>query len=320
MPPASRSRTSPVSSQALNTDVGPLEAQGVNVTLALAQILGRARLTFRSAQSAIVVSAVLGLPACAGIGRGGRPGVSTGTGNRRRWRNWGGVGSGASTGVSGGVAGGVPGGVSGGVSGGVVGGVSGGVTGGVPGGVVGGVPAETWRRGARPGRRTPCASAATSSRRPRSVDVKPVYPEIARTARVQGVVICEALIGPDGKVADAHILRSIPLLDQAALDAVRPVGIHADTAQRQPGPGHHDDDGELHARRWRAEHRHRGRDSGRQRSTTSRAGQCLTDWPADAIRVGGNIKPPTKIVDVKPVYPDDCADRRACRASSSARC
>ena len=38
---------------------------------------------------------------------------------------------------------------------------------------------------------------------------------------MQGVVIVEATIGPDGKVSDARVLRSIPLLDQAALDAVR---------------------------------------------------------------------------------------------------
>ena len=48
----------------------------------------------------------------------------------------------------------------------------------------------------------------------------PVYPEVARLARVQGVVIVEALIGTDGAVSVARILRSIPLLDQAALDAV----------------------------------------------------------------------------------------------------
>jgi periplasmic protein TonB len=38
---------------------------------------------------------------------------------------------------------------------------------------------------------------------------------------VQGVVIVEARIEPDGRVSNARILRSIPLLDQAALDAVR---------------------------------------------------------------------------------------------------
>jgi TonB family protein len=52
-------------------------------------------------------------------------------------------------------------------------------------------------------------------------DVKPVYPAIAQSARVTGVVTIEATIGPDGKVIDAKIVRSIPLLDQAALDAVR---------------------------------------------------------------------------------------------------
>ena len=52
-------------------------------------------------------------------------------------------------------------------------------------------------------------------------DVRPVYPAIAQSARVQGVVIIEATIGPNGAVQDAKVLRSIPLLDAAALDAVR---------------------------------------------------------------------------------------------------
>ena len=52
-------------------------------------------------------------------------------------------------------------------------------------------------------------------------DVAPVYPEIARKARVQGAVILEAIIGVDGKVQQARVLRSVPLLDQAALNAVQ---------------------------------------------------------------------------------------------------
>jgi TonB family protein len=51
-------------------------------------------------------------------------------------------------------------------------------------------------------------------------DVKPVYPPIAQSSRVQGVVILEAIIGADGNVANARIVRSIPLLDAAALSAV----------------------------------------------------------------------------------------------------
>jgi TonB family protein len=51
--------------------------------------------------------------------------------------------------------------------------------------------------------------------------VDPVYPETARASGVQGVVILEAVIGPDGAVSNARVLRSIPPLDAAAVDAVR---------------------------------------------------------------------------------------------------
>jgi TonB family protein len=52
-------------------------------------------------------------------------------------------------------------------------------------------------------------------------DVKPVYPPEAKDARVQGVVIAEVRIEPDGRVGNAQILRSIPMLDAAALEAIR---------------------------------------------------------------------------------------------------
>src|SRR4051812_10913852 len=51
-------------------------------------------------------------------------------------------------------------------------------------------------------------------------DVKPAYPDDARAAGVQGVVIIEALIDDAGSVANARVLRSVPALDQAALGAV----------------------------------------------------------------------------------------------------
>jgi len=51
-------------------------------------------------------------------------------------------------------------------------------------------------------------------------DVRPVYPADARDAGVMGVVIIEAVIGPNGKVTDGRVLRSIPGLDAAALEAV----------------------------------------------------------------------------------------------------
>jgi TonB family protein len=52
-------------------------------------------------------------------------------------------------------------------------------------------------------------------------DVRPVYPTIAMAAKVQGTVIVEARIERDGSISDVRVLRSIPLLDQAAVDAVR---------------------------------------------------------------------------------------------------
>jgi TonB family protein len=52
-------------------------------------------------------------------------------------------------------------------------------------------------------------------------DVPPEYPATAQQAHVSGVVIIEATIGPDGKVIDAKVLRSVPMLDQAALNAVK---------------------------------------------------------------------------------------------------
>jgi len=52
-------------------------------------------------------------------------------------------------------------------------------------------------------------------------DVAPSYPPIARAAHVEGIVILEAVIGEDGAVRDVRVLRSIPLLNDAAIEAVR---------------------------------------------------------------------------------------------------
>jgi TonB family protein len=102
---------------------------------------------------------------------------------------------------------------------GIVGGIPGGVAGGGRGGV-----ATSVAQGAPPPPPPPANAVRVggSIRTPtRTKYVIPVYPPIARNARVQGVVTLEATIGPDGRVQDARVLRSIPLLDQAALDAVK---------------------------------------------------------------------------------------------------
>jgi len=59
-------------------------------------------------------------------------------------------------------------------------------------------------------------------REPRRLkNVQPAYPRIAQQARVQGIVILECTISAQGQVTDVRVLRSIPLLDQAAIDAVK---------------------------------------------------------------------------------------------------
>ena len=52
-------------------------------------------------------------------------------------------------------------------------------------------------------------------------DVRPVYPSLAQTAHVKDMVILEAVIDARGYVTSVQVLRSVPLLDAAAVDAVR---------------------------------------------------------------------------------------------------
>ncbi|MDH4197147.1 MAG: energy transducer TonB [Candidatus Aminicenantes bacterium] len=66
------------------------------------------------------------------------------------------------------------------------------------------------------------APAPAAPRGPRLLKVvEPVYPEEAKKAKVGGFVIIEATTDETGRVAKTNILRSIPLLDQAAVDAVK---------------------------------------------------------------------------------------------------
>ena len=100
---------------------------------------------------------------------------------------------------------------------------------------------------AAPQGRRRSASAATSRPPTKVQEVNPVYPPIAQSARVQGVVILEATIGTDGHVTDVEG----PSLDPAARCGGRrrseTVGVHADDAQRPAGAGHHDRHGEFRA-------------------------------------------------------------------------
>jgi protein TonB len=94
---------------------------------------------------------------------------------------------------------------------------------------VAGVIVHLEARGLSPNAHTTATNGAAAKRvkaggaiRPprKVVDVRPEYPQDARDAKIQGVVILEIVIAEDGGVIETHILRSIPALDQAAIDAV----------------------------------------------------------------------------------------------------
>lgn len=101
-----------------------------------------------------------------------------------------------------------------GVSAGEPGGVEGGVPGGVVGRVVGGLPEA-------PAPIEPVRVGGEIKEPQKLRHVSPVYPDIAVRAKVHGSIILECTVSPQGRVKDAKILRGIPLLDAAALEAVK---------------------------------------------------------------------------------------------------
>jgi len=67
-----------------------------------------------------------------------------------------------------------------------------------------------------------CSAVGFPGRRPqKTVGAQPVYPAAARQAHVTGVVIVVAEIDERGNVVNPRVVRSIPMLDRAALEAVR---------------------------------------------------------------------------------------------------
>jgi protein TonB len=108
---------------------------------------------------------------------------------------------------------GVLGGIEGGVPGGIVGGIVGGL---VPTGVVSPPPPPPPAVDRGPVRVGGAITAPALVSR-----VEPEYPPLAVRAQVQGVVILEAIVDREGRVENVEILRSIPLLDRAAIAAVK---------------------------------------------------------------------------------------------------
>ncbi len=94
-------------------------------------------------------------------------------------------------------------------------GVPGGVVGGIPGGVVGGVIGGT-------GTGPVPVPVRDVDRPPRLLQqVRPIYPSEAFVTKVEGTVVIEILIDERGRVVRTRIVRSVALLDAAAVAAVR---------------------------------------------------------------------------------------------------
>ena len=102
-----------------------------------------------------------------------------------------------------------------------LGGVEGGVPGGIAGGVLGGVPHMPPPPPPPPKPVQP-VRVGGDIKEPRLVHrVSPTYPPIAISAKVEGIVILEAAVDDRGAVESVKVLRSVPLLDKAAVKAVK---------------------------------------------------------------------------------------------------
>ena len=113
-------------------------------------------------------------------------------------------------------------------------GTTGGVLGGVPGGVVGGVPGGVFSEMLNSAPSVPVLAKSpvpTPVKRMRVAsrvaeanlihDVAPQYPPEAGRARIEGTVVLMAVIGKDGSVKDVRVESGLPILAQAAIDAVK---------------------------------------------------------------------------------------------------
>jgi periplasmic protein TonB len=108
---------------------------------------------------------------------------------------------------------------------------AGGLVGGVPGGVVGGIPGGVLNQVLHSTGSTPVLATTPAPKRIRVpartaeanlvYDVTPKYPPEAGRARIEGTVVLLAVIGKDGAVEDVRVEKGLPVLAQAAIEAVK---------------------------------------------------------------------------------------------------
>jgi protein TonB len=97
-------------------------------------------------------------------------------------------------------------------------GMGGGTPGGVMGGILGGIGAGPVVKAAAPKKLSISSGVMAGNLLQKTV---PQYPAIAKAARIQGTVVLQATISKSGGIENLRVVSGPPMLQQAALDAVR---------------------------------------------------------------------------------------------------
>ena len=141
-------------------------------------------------------------------------------------------------------------------------------------------------------------------------DVPPVYPQIAQEQRVEGVVILELLVDPQGIVSSARVVRSVPMLDEAALEAVLQWEYTPTMLNGQPVSLLYNvtvafslRDRDNTARAAAPASTPAPAPDQTAPAIASRATGVNVVQPFQVVRVGGGVRAPVKAVNVAPIYP-----------------
>jgi TonB family protein len=146
--------------------------------------------------------------------------------------------------------------------------------------------------------------------------VDPIYPEEARKNQVEGLVILEAKTDEKGNVADVRILRSIPALDQAAIDALKQWKYEPMIIKRKPMPvlftvtvrfmlDKGEKGGVVSGVTGAVEE---GVNGGVVGGVVTE--KDLEEFAKGAVKAEGNIRPPKLIRQVDPIYPEEARKKQ----------
>ena len=147
-------------------------------------------------------------------------------------------------------------------------------------------------------------------------EVEPVYPEAARKAGIEGVVILEGTTDTYGRVVEAKVLRGVPQLDQAAVDALKQWVYEPMVIDGKPQPVVF-----TVTVRFKLDDKKKpdvagavGGAVGGVLAGGAPAGkpdaQELAKFEGDAVRAVGEVEPPKVVKQVSPVYPETARQSR----------